>query len=66
MNNPSVPSGTGKTSAAGGYTSVDSPAEKPKGTTSDASPQGGESSALAERNLHDGRTAATSMKSRTP
>ncbi len=54
MSNPSVPSGTGKTSAAGGYTSVDSPAEKPEGTTSDASAKGGdESSALAERSLHD-------------
>jgi NADH-quinone oxidoreductase subunit C len=59
MNSPTVPSGDGKASAAGGYTSVDSPAEKPEGTTSDASPQGGESSALAERSLHDPTPAVT-------
>ena len=53
MTSPTVPSGDGKTTAAGGYSSVDTPAEKPSGTTSDASAQGGESSALAERGLHD-------------
>ena len=34
-------------------TSIDSPAEKPSGTTSDATPQAGESSLPAERALHD-------------
>ena len=38
---------------AGSYSSVDTPAEKPSGTTSDASPQTGESSAVAERGLQD-------------
>ena len=33
-------------------TSIDSPAEKPSGTTSDATPQAGESSLPAERALH--------------
>ena len=44
---------TGATTATGGYSSVDTPGEKPSGTTADASAQGGESSALAERGLHD-------------
>ena len=60
MANPSVPSGDGTTTSAGGYTSVDSPAEKPEGTTSDASAKGGdESSELAERSLHDPTPAVT-------
>jgi NADH-quinone oxidoreductase subunit C len=42
----------GQSTAAGGYSSVDTPGEKPSGTTSDASAQG-ESSAVAERGLHD-------------
>jgi NADH-quinone oxidoreductase subunit C len=42
----------GETTAAGSYSSVDTPGEKPSGTTSDASAQG-ESSAVAERALHD-------------
>ena len=44
---------TSATTAAGGYSSVDTPGEKPSGTTADASAQGSESSALAERGLHD-------------
>src|SRR6478609_4788137 len=60
MTNPTVPGGDGKTTSAGGYTSVDSPAEKPEGTTSDASAKGGdESSALAERSLHDPTPSVT-------
>jgi NADH-quinone oxidoreductase subunit C len=60
MTNPTVPGGDGKTTSAGGYTSVDSPAEKPEGTTSDASAKGGdESSELAERSLHDPTPAVT-------
>ena len=39
--------------AAGSYSSVDTPGEKPSGTTSDASAQTGESSAVAERGLQD-------------
>ena len=50
------------TTPAGGLppqTSVDTPGEKPSGTTSDASQQGGESSAVAERALHDPTPAVT-------
>ncbi len=46
---PAAPGGT----AAGSYSSVDTPGEKPSGTTDDASHQGGESSGLAERALHE-------------
>lgn len=53
MSTPSVPGGDGKTTAAGGYTSVDSPAEKPEGTTSDASAKGDETTEVAARSLHD-------------
>ena len=52
MTSPSIPTGDGGTTAAGGYSSVDSPAEKPSGTTSDASAKGEESTAVAERGLH--------------
>jgi len=44
---------TSATTAAGGYSSVDTPGEKPSGTTSDVSAQGTGSSALAERGLQD-------------
>jgi NADH-quinone oxidoreductase subunit C len=56
---PTVPTGgsdsapPGSTTAAGSYSSEDTPAEKPSGTTDDASAQGGESTAVAERALHD-------------
>jgi NADH-quinone oxidoreductase subunit C len=43
----------GQTTAAGSYSSVDTPGEKPSGTTSDASPQTGESTEVAARGLHD-------------
>ena len=42
-----------KTTAAGGYSSVDTPGEKPSGTTDDASHQGDVSSEVAARGLHD-------------
>jgi NADH-quinone oxidoreductase subunit C len=45
--------------AAGSYTSVDTPGEKPSGTTSDASPQAGESSAVAPRGLQDPTSPVT-------
>jgi NADH-quinone oxidoreductase subunit C len=45
--------------AAGSYTSVDTPAEKPSGTTADASPQAGESSAVAQRGLQDPTSPVT-------
>ena len=48
--NDSAPEGR---TAAGSYSSVDTPGEKPSGTTSDASPQGEESTAVAARGLHD-------------
>jgi NADH-quinone oxidoreductase subunit C len=50
------------TTPAGGLppqTSVDTPGEKPSGTTSDASHQGGESSAVAQRSLRDPTPAVT-------
>ena len=55
---PSHPTGgnedaKGQQTAAGGYSSVDTPGEMPSGTTSDASAQGGESSEVAARGLHD-------------
>jgi NADH-quinone oxidoreductase subunit C len=46
-------SAEGGTTAAGSYSSVDTPGEKPSGTTDDASAQGGESTAVAERGLYD-------------
>jgi NADH-quinone oxidoreductase subunit C len=45
--------------AAGSYTSVDTPGEKPSGTTADASPQAGESSAVAQRGLQDPTSPVT-------
>ena len=54
----SVPTGgndstDAKTTAAGGHSSVDTPGEKPSGTTDDASHQGDVSSEVAARGLHD-------------
>jgi len=49
----SVPTVDGKSTAAGGYSSVDSPGEKPSGTTDDASAKGGETTEVAARSLHD-------------
>ncbi len=66
-----VPTGDGKSTAAGGYSSVDSPAEKAEGTTSDASAKGGETTEVAARSLHDptpsgpALTAATTGVERT-
>ncbi len=46
-------SAEGGTTAAGGYSSVDTPAEKPTGTTPDASSQGRQGTEVAETGLLD-------------
>jgi len=51
-------SAPGQSTAAGSYSSVDTPGESPSGTTADASAQGGESTAVAERGLQPPSSAA--------
>jgi len=43
----------GQSTAAGSYSSVDTPGEKPTGTTPDASAQGGQGTGVAETGLQD-------------
>jgi NADH-quinone oxidoreductase subunit C len=53
------PDAKNEQTAAGGYSSVDTPGEKPSGTTTDASAQGTETTELAARGLHDPTPSAT-------
>jgi NADH-quinone oxidoreductase subunit C len=53
------PDAKNEQTAAGAYSSVDTPGEKPSGTTTDASAQGTETTELAARGLHDPTPSAT-------
>jgi NADH-quinone oxidoreductase subunit C len=53
------PDAKNEQTAAGGYSSVDTPGEQPSGTTTDASAQGTETTELAARGLHDPTPSAT-------